>query len=70
MCYQKFHLCKYCFTEYPCSKQNWVCSTLANDRDANMCESCRNKLEEFLLENEPDEMQLEDLIGQWVNEDE
>jgi hypothetical protein len=48
MCYHKFHTCKYCGNEYLCDLKNWICPTINNDEDSEMCDDCRNKLEEEL----------------------
>jgi len=56
MCYHKIHNCKYCNTLYPCSFPDVACPTLNDDMDRNMCESCRTRLEQELLNIESDEL--------------
>lgn len=48
MCYQKFHQCKYCKTDYECRVDNYTCPTLNHDADMNMCPLCKIKLETLI----------------------
>lgn len=43
MCYQKLHYCKYCHHYYPCALKDFVCPSLNDDADKNMCDECREK---------------------------
>jgi hypothetical protein len=58
MCYEHYHICKYCNNQYDCIEKNYICPTINFDADANMCEVCREKeKQDFLklmekLENE------------------
>lgn len=54
MCREKFHRCKYCTLDYPCLLTNIQCPTINDDEDSEMCDNCRQKLEDELekLENE------------------
>ena len=70
MCYYKFHTCKYCNSQYLCDLKNWECPTRNNDRDANMCETCRDRLEDELIESDVADVALEDLIGKFTDENE
>jgi len=65
MCYQKFHGCKYCGAQYLCDLQNWVCPTISNDEDRNMCDECRARLEKELAQIDLEtvsEIDIEDLL--------
>lgn len=50
MCYEHYHICKYCKQIYTCDLENWICPTVNFDVDAEMCDDCRYKLEETLKE--------------------
>lgn len=50
MCYEHSHDCKYCGKHYHCDLDNNICPTVNFDADKNMCDDCRNKLEQRLKE--------------------
>lgn len=48
MCHQKVHHCKYCHHMFFCALKDVICPSLNDDEDANMCDDCREELEEQL----------------------
>jgi len=68
MCYIKFHQCKYCNKEYDCNIQTSLCPTRNNDRDANMCDECRGKIEDELLHKHPKDLILDNLVGKFSDD--
>jgi hypothetical protein len=49
MCYLHVHQCKYCKSEYECALENYICPTINFDRDQLLCDLCRKRLEDELL---------------------
>lgn len=43
MCYDLFHICKYCNDQYECSLPNYVCPSINHDEDELMCNPCRKR---------------------------
>lgn len=44
MCRLLLHQCNMCGIQYSCTLPNWVCPTLNNDEDGDMCELCLEKV--------------------------
>lgn len=44
MCREKIHLCMVCGEDYECRAPNWVCPTINDDEDRNMCDKCLEKM--------------------------
>ena len=61
MCYQKFHVCKYCKSPYECDVDNALCPTINHDADMDMCDVCKKKLEDKLKEIDLDEIEIQDI---------
>ena len=64
MCINKIHTCNYCRVIYQCNLDDFACPTFNDDRDKNMCDSCRIKLEKRIEEDELDiaEITLEEIM--------
>ena len=43
MCYDLYHVCRYCNNQYECSLDNYICPTINRDVDERMCDICRAK---------------------------
>lgn len=61
MCYQKFHICRYCKSPYECEVDNALCPTINHDVDMDMCPVCKKKLEDKLKEIDLEEVKIEDI---------
>lgn len=66
MCHQKVHHCKYCEQYFQCDVSDIRCPSLNDDRDANMCVNCRGRLDEFIEEQGPENVLLEDYVGEFA----
>ena len=43
MCYEHYHICRFCQNQYECKDKNYICPTINNDIDRNMCLPCKEK---------------------------
>jgi hypothetical protein len=48
MCYEHFHICRFCKRSYHCDLENNLCPTINFDADKNLCDDCRKELELLL----------------------
>ena len=62
MCYLHVHTCKYCGNEYQCKLKDYMCPTINFDRDKEMCDICRARLEAELLNVDVSEVTIEDIL--------
>lgn len=67
MCYESFHYCRYCNLPYKCTIESWMCPTINEDLNRNLCSSCEYELEKQLKDNfdntDKELPDLEDLLG-------
>jgi hypothetical protein len=48
MCYQIYHICKYCGNQYECTLPEYVCPTINFDENEQMCPACeKQEAEDF-----------------------